>query len=304
MVTELLHYCGFGLGKPEDMLPPSVDNPSGYWENGRIVGIDIELLRRFGGSWDAPPTFPANWEQSSQLDDLRQRAKAILPSEGSFAYKDPRTCLTLPFWRDLIPDQKFVVVVRHPDEVAQSLTIRKQEVISRELGLRLFEEYYRPLLPLLDDPRAIVTHNLGFFYDPESELRRVLTFLEVPEIEAKLPDALGHIRADLRNGFVIDQPDGYFKIPDSVMEVYHQFCGSSGPVFERLSKDEAFLERATAVTAEKALKRLAKLERLYVENFAETRRLGEEFKQYREGLSKPERAFQALRRKLRGRQSR
>ena len=35
-------------------MPPSFDNPSGFYENNRIVNLNNTLLNKLGGSWDKP----------------------------------------------------------------------------------------------------------------------------------------------------------------------------------------------------------------------------------------------------------
>ena len=56
-----------------------------------------------------------------------------------WAFKDPRTTLTLRVWRSLYPDLRLIEVVRHGFDVALSLSRReRREYVRRSPGNRLF----------------------------------------------------------------------------------------------------------------------------------------------------------------------
>ena len=40
MLARLLHACGLYLGPKDALMPPQADNPDGFWELGRPVGIE------------------------------------------------------------------------------------------------------------------------------------------------------------------------------------------------------------------------------------------------------------------------
>jgi hypothetical protein len=302
MVTELLHRSGFSLGDPNDLLPPSPDNRAGYWENGRIVEINKALLRQFSGTWNSPPVFPDRWWESPELEGKRAEARQLLTSSTSagehFAYKDPRTCLTLPFWQMIAPDQKHVVVIRHPDEVAQSLTVRRMEVVSRARALDLYVAYYRGLIPLIKGSKVVVSHNVSYFYDAPAELSRVLEAVGAQHMIPMVPQAVSHVRSDLRHGFTIENQKDYFEVPAEASDLYDEMCQFAGPVWKAANSDGEFCRRSSEITIEKALVRLAKLEQLYVQKFEEEAALRREYNEYRAGVSTPMRYTMAVLRRL------
>src|SRR6185436_9852180 len=55
LVTQLLHRCGLNIGPPEQLMPASINNTDGYWENLRFVRLNERLLAASGGTWFAPP---------------------------------------------------------------------------------------------------------------------------------------------------------------------------------------------------------------------------------------------------------
>ncbi len=101
------------------------------------------LLRAFGGGWDCPPRMPEGWVGSDAARAVLPSARAAWATYGNpdvVAWKDPRTCITLPFWTQLFPEPPVVIFVhRHPIEVADSLTARNG--FRRAHGLALWERY-------------------------------------------------------------------------------------------------------------------------------------------------------------------
>ena len=49
MITQLLHRCGVNLGPPEQLMPASINNTDGFWENLRFVRLNERLLAASGG---------------------------------------------------------------------------------------------------------------------------------------------------------------------------------------------------------------------------------------------------------------
>lgn len=107
LITRVTNLLGVYLGREDLLLEPKADNPTGFWEHQLVKDLNEEILSRFGGSWHEPPEFPAGWESSPALGDLRQRARKLMEGEfGSqplWGWKDPRTCLTLPLWQRVLP---------------------------------------------------------------------------------------------------------------------------------------------------------------------------------------------------------
>ena len=174
MLTRLLHACGLELGPESEMMAAQGDNPDGFWENLRFVALNDEILSELGGAWDLPPVRDF---KSDRLDPLRAKAELLIEdfrSAAHWGWKDPRTSLTLPFWQELLPTLKVIVMVRNPLEVAYSL--RKRNGTSYAFGLRLWEIYNRFLLEATQPDHRIVTRYDLFFEDPLKELQRITDF--------------------------------------------------------------------------------------------------------------------------------
>src|SRR4030095_2679461 len=190
MVTRLVHRCGLYLGHESDLMPPQSDNPEGFWEHLGFVALNDELLNELGGAWDLPPKPDENFADD-RLERLRIKARLLIEDFASgqvWGWKDPRNSLTLPFWQNLLPGLKTLIVVRNPLEVAHSM--RERNGTSYSFGLRLWEIYNRRLLEAAGEKERLVTHYDFFFEDAERELRRVAEFVGLPDAEVSNAAAL------------------------------------------------------------------------------------------------------------------
>src|SRR5262245_9894135 len=187
MLTRLLHACGLYLGPKDALMPPQSDNPDGFWEHLNFVALNDELLNALGGAWDLPPKADENFTLA-ELDPMRTKARHLIEdfeSANVWGWKDPRNSLTLPFWRELLPEMKTLIMVRNPLEVAHSM--KQRNGTSYSFGLRLWEIYNRRLIETAGEPNRLVTHYDLFFQDPERELQRIVHFIGLPD--AKIPVA-------------------------------------------------------------------------------------------------------------------
>src|SRR2546430_7153407 len=165
MLTRLLQVCGLYLGTKDGLMPAQTDNPDGFWEHLGFVALNDELLNELGGAWDLPPKTDETFEHA-RLDPLRMKARLLIErfsSAGLWGWKDPRNSLTLPFWQDLLPGVKTLIMVRNPLEVAHSM--KERNGTSYSFGLRLWEIYNGRLIETASKQERLVTHR--------SEERRV-----------------------------------------------------------------------------------------------------------------------------------
>lgn len=108
------------------------NNPAGFWESLDIYALNEEMLRQAGSRWDDWCRVDPKWFRSSAAIEFRSQAASIIESEygGStlFVLKDPRLCLLLPFWidvlRDLAIQPKCILPLRSPLDTAASLKER------------------------------------------------------------------------------------------------------------------------------------------------------------------------------------
>jgi hypothetical protein len=196
LVAGLMRQLGIDLGPDEELLPPDSNNPSGYFELRELVHLNNDILAQYGGSWSEPPHLPSGWEDSEELAPLRERARRLLTrrfaASPQWGWKDPRTCITLPFWQRLAPGLRYVICVRNPVDVAYSLRTREGEERGiAEHALDWLRHTASALAYTAGRPRVVV-HYERFFKDSEHELRRLAGFLRC-EDRLDEPDTTGRI---------------------------------------------------------------------------------------------------------------
>jgi hypothetical protein len=225
LIAQILHRSGPYLGPYRQLAQPAADNLDGYWEHPDFQQLNDDILTHFGGGWDLAPSFPAGWADLPELEPLRQRARALIrqfDGQQFWGWKDPRSALTIPFWRSLIPDLKVVICVRNPLEVAQSLSRRGMS--SRSFGLRLWQTYYERLLASTAPQDWIVTHYDTYFVDALAETKRVLSWLGIPASTKIIRRAGDAVSDELRHQR--DTAAGLLEVeaPSAVLQLYGRLC--------------------------------------------------------------------------------
>lgn len=227
MLTRLLHGCGLYLGPKDALMPPQADNPDGFWEHLGFVALNDELLSDLGGAWDLPPKTNENLS-GERLDLLRMKARLLIEGFHSaqiWGWKDPRNSLTLPFWEDLLPGLKTLIIVRNPLEAAYSM--RKRNGTSYAFGLRLWEIYNRRLIEAASKHERLVTHYDLFFENAEKELQRIGNFVGLPD--AKIRRAVELVATKRRHThFTIDQLVDA-GVSGEVIELYRALIAQASP---------------------------------------------------------------------------
>lgn len=192
VVAASLEALGWDVGPPEDLMPPKEDNPRGFVEHIPAVNLSERVLRRLGGSWDAPPGLPPGWEHSDVLDDLRLEATEVIDAllnhgTGPHLLKDPRLSLTLPFWQQVAPVEDAVLVLRPPDPVIRSLRRRDPDLTVAE-GAALYVRYL--LAALRASARLHVVDPGRLLANPRETLRELVDALGRQVDAARLNDAV------------------------------------------------------------------------------------------------------------------
>ena len=237
LVARLLHECGLYLGPSGDLLPAvTKDNENGYWENDRFVSLNDQVLAKFGGGWAFPPKCDEAWEEDLRLDALRLEAETLVGdfvAHEPWGWKDPRNCLTLPFWsrlngialrgwENISPALKAVLCVRNPFEVALSLE-RRNYVFPLD-PLQLWQDYNQSFLDAILPENRIVTHYEAYFDDPVFELRRVVNFLDLPSNDAQIEQACGAVSATLRHQTVSSETAANNGEHSELHDLYRDLC--------------------------------------------------------------------------------
>lgn len=171
LATELLTASGLFSGDCGDFHAANDQDPNGYWEHKDFFNINEFLLKECGGSWDRPDQYGAKeLDQVAKIEaeTLALEAIAKLNSCPCWVVKDPRFSLTLPFWRELIPDLCVLVMHRNPAEVAQSL--RNRNGFPLEYGIAIWDYYARAIHENTKGLRTTLLNYQHLLTEPEQTL--------------------------------------------------------------------------------------------------------------------------------------
>jgi hypothetical protein len=160
-VTEMFHRSGFHVGRDEDLMAADYSNPRGYFENLRVFTENERILAESGGSWIDPPSAEALLAHGEQTRAaLRELLEQMcLESPGNpIAVKDPRIGVLIAVWKPAFQDLLHpVIVVRHPVEIAMSLSRRDATPIP--VVIAAWELHMAGLLAALQgEPVTVVQH--------------------------------------------------------------------------------------------------------------------------------------------------
>jgi hypothetical protein len=150
-VAGLLHRNGIVMGENKNFKPrPLPQNPKGFYENVRFRNINDEILQTRGYK---VKSFRTNIPKMETIDFTIFRKMKDLVEEYSkkydnWGFKDPRTCLTLKFWLQVMKlveqPLKILVVSRPFEEIATSLAKRKN--CDKKRGRKLAGIYFKRLV--------------------------------------------------------------------------------------------------------------------------------------------------------------
>ncbi len=136
VTTNLLN--AFGVPLSDDLMEPTQDNAKGYFESKEISRLQDAILETMGMLWSTSSLvvpFPRNWWHSPSVQSHKRALAEIVRREmerhgGLWGFKDPRTARLLPVWKEIFEelglDARYVLVTRHPSDVAKSLFAREQ----------------------------------------------------------------------------------------------------------------------------------------------------------------------------------
>jgi GT2 family glycosyltransferase len=104
-------------------------NLKGYWEHGEINVLHDQLLKNLDSSWDDTKPLRDGWMQENIALECRGKLIGVINKDFGnspiWGFKDPRLCKLMPLWLDIFKtlgiEPYFIIMVRHPGEVADSL---------------------------------------------------------------------------------------------------------------------------------------------------------------------------------------
>ena len=194
-------------------------NPEGRSPEGRgdeyscheAIMVQHEImLRNMGCRWDMVGNLPRGWHRGGAAKDAGEKISAIidrcLSENRLLVVGDPRMCRLMPLWTDILAEKRirpcFVLLVRHPYEVARSL--EKQEGFDLLKGHLLWLVHNREALAAVSGRDYVIITYDALLADPvhcmEKISRRLdITFDRPPrQAHSRL---IGFVRSDLKHHY-------------------------------------------------------------------------------------------------------
>jgi len=122
LITNWLNKCGLELG--ENMLGALPGNSEGHFEDVEFLKLHEEILN----DNHLPPSGLTEEHDIDVSVYHREKLKTIINIKNrlykQWGWKDPRTCLFLDVYKELLPDARYVIIVRDHRSVVSSLLQR------------------------------------------------------------------------------------------------------------------------------------------------------------------------------------
>ena len=141
LITHWLNECGLHLG--ESFLGPGLGNTEGHYEDIEFLKLHEEIL-----SDNKLPSTGLTEAHNIELSLYhKEKLKSVIKVKNKlyqqWGWKDPRTCLFLDTYKELIPDARYLIIIRDYKAVVSSLLRRdfqgfEKKYMSRSYLKRLY----------------------------------------------------------------------------------------------------------------------------------------------------------------------
>lgn len=185
-LSGLLHQNGICMGEVQNFSPgPSKENPKGFFENYRFRHINDQILFEHGYSVKLfDPDVPICSKISEPLErSMRYIIASYQAAHPDWGFKDPRTCLTLNFWKKIFTNfklkPKFILIKRPIQDIASSMVARGNEGKHQQF-IDLANAYYA--IANLNHHFDFIVHFKNLINDTDKECKRISNYLKMPII--------------------------------------------------------------------------------------------------------------------------
>lgn len=244
-ITRTINLLGAYLGHEQDLIPAAPDNPEGFWERTDVVDLHDRILEKFKRTPDIITPLPLGWHRAANLRALKQELRQLIEDNFGqrkfWAWKDPRTCVLLDLWKEVLTDLSMevncVFIVRNPLDVAKSLQKRNNIQFQKALGFWLNHNICA-LESSSNIPTVLLNYD-DFVERWEPEMRRITRALNISwpvsdekyknEVESFIRPSLRHNKSSIEQLKVLPAP---------IRDLYDLILGQTG----KLHPDASFYE--------------------------------------------------------------
>lgn len=230
-VTNAIAKTGFSIGK--DPLPSNDANPTGYYEDKAVIHLNDEVLAQLNLTWwDAvvDPWLSHDGIENNLADRARKLLLSYLDDCPKLLLKDPRFCITAPFWLEVLNSIEvkhgWIFVYREPTKIMGSLA-RRDGFSSAHTALLTYSYWISALNYLRGCPREILRFE-DFAEDPFNVIVRVLENLGVDTRSASESLVNTALKKDLIHSHKPGLPDPQNRHLQDLLRLYKQLVESGG----------------------------------------------------------------------------
>jgi hypothetical protein len=123
VITQWLHRCGLFIG--DRLVPAGIGNTEGHFEDADFLNIHEQLLR----TRNRPVSGFTDQHFGELTSKEKQQLLSIIENKcrknSQWGWKEPRTCLFLSIYKELIPSAFYIVVVRDYNATVCSMVSRE-----------------------------------------------------------------------------------------------------------------------------------------------------------------------------------
>lgn len=185
--AEMVHVWGAHAGDPGDLPAADELNPRGRWEYLPLWDLLAEIGDFAAGATWWAEGFPAQVTAKAADPRLAARARALAARMAApgrpWLWKDPALCHFLGFWRSFWRAPVFLVMVRHPVDIAvswnQFRAASSLPQISLECNLLRWQHMMLSVLRTTEtEPAVLFAEYEAMISDPPGQARRLAGFLD------------------------------------------------------------------------------------------------------------------------------
>jgi hypothetical protein len=185
--AEMVYAWGAYPGEPGELPAPDALNPHGRWEYLPLWDLLAEIGEFEAGATWWTKDFPSKVVAKVADPRLAGQARAMVAHMAApgrpWLWKDPALCHFLSFWQPFWHAPVFVVMVRHPVDIAvswnQFRVAEGQAGISLESNLARWQHMMLSVLHAIGaEPATLFAEYEAVTADPPSQARRLAAFLD------------------------------------------------------------------------------------------------------------------------------
>ncbi|WP_343692497.1 sulfotransferase [Chitinophaga sp.] len=146
LTTQWLQKCGLHIG--EQFLGAGIGNTDGHFEDIDFVEAHRGILRKLTGNDEGLLNLDNICIPADQQNILQTLVEKKQAAQHQWGWKDPRTCLFLDVYREILPGAKYLVILRDYRSVVSSLLSRRFKQSAHRYAMkggvaRLIWDYFK-----------------------------------------------------------------------------------------------------------------------------------------------------------------